>query len=748
MKYLLLSMAWCACVLAAGGVCGQGGPPARGKPLDASYLRKHAETRGFMLGRPVKPQPTPDGKAVLFLRSAARQARQSLYEFDVATGQTRELMSVDKLLNGGDEKLSPEEKAERERMRVSVGGFTTFQISHDSQLVLLALSGRLYTLHRGTGVVTELKTGKGPLLDPKFSPDDKYVSYVREHDVRVLELATQVETRVTTSGTEVAPHGLAEFVAQEEMSRFTGYWWSPDAKHIAYQETDNKGVEIWYVTDAAHPEQPPHPSYYPRPGKDNARVRLGVVPVIGGPTTWVEWDHERYPYMPTVKWSRHGPLSVTVQNRDQTEMVLLAADAATGKTTTLMAEKDAAWVNINQEVPRWLPDGQGFLWISERGGGPQLEWRDTAGGLKRVLTPLSPVLHTLIDADVTAGQVTIAAAANPWESHLYRVSLKEDRPPQLLTTEPGLHTAVFARNHQVYARTSRPKVGMPATTVYRADGERVGDLPSVAEDPGFEPNVEFHHIAAASLRCKSCNVAVVRPGNFDKKKRYPVIVDVYGGPHHLHIAAAQNRWLLDQWLADQGFIVVAIDGRGTPGFSRDWERAIKHKFHSVPLEDQCDALRFLADQPGMDLDRVGISGWSFGGYMAALAVLREPGLFKAGVAGAPVVDWLDYDTHYTERYLGVPVKPDDPAYTSGSLLIYARDLKRPLLLIHGTADDNVYFRHSLRLGDALFKEGKDFDMLPLPSLTHMVPDPVVMERLHTRIVAFFHKHLGQPEDRK
>jgi dipeptidyl-peptidase-4 len=711
--------------------------------LDASYLRRHAETRGFMLGRPVKPQPTPDGKAVLFLRSEPRKARQSLYEHDIASRKTRELMSAEKLLRGAEEKLSPEEKAERERMRVSVGGFTGYQISNDGQLVLLSLSGRLYTVHRATGAVTELKTGKGPLLDPKFSPDDKHVSYVRDNDVHVLDLATQKETRVTTGGTDLVPHGLAEFVAQEEMARFTGYWWSPDSSRIAYQETDNRGVEIWYVADPAHPEQAPHPSYYPRPGKANAKVRLGVVGVTGGPTTWIDWDRERYPYMPTVKWSKNGPLTVAVQDRAQTEMVLLTAEPDTGKTKTLLTEKDAAWVNINQDVPRWLSREDGFLWISERGGGPQLEWRNADGTLKRVLTPRSPVVHTLVDVNPESGEVFYTAAVNSAESQLYRLSLKEERPGVLVPVKAGLSTFAFASNHTIYARTLRPQDGMPGTTIYQLDGKEVGELPSVAEDPGFTPRVTYYPLADKTLTCQSCNAAVVLPRNFDAKKKYPVIVDVYGGPHHIHVVKAMNRWLLDQWLADQGFIVVAVENRGTPGVGRDWERSIKNKFYAVPLEDQAQAVKLLAAKhvPQMDLERVGISGWSFGGYMAALAVLRRPELFKAGVAGAPVTEWLDYDTHYTERYLGVPANAADPIYKENSLLTYAKDLKRPLLMIHGTADDNVYFRHSLRLGDALFKEGKDFDMLPLPSLTHMVPDPLVMERLHTRIAGFFRKHL-------
>ena len=241
---------------------------------------------------------------------------------------------------------------------------------------------------------------------------------------------------------------------------------------------------------------------------------------------------------------------------------------------------------------------------------------------------------------------------------------------------------------------------------------------------------------------------LIRPHGFESaaKRKYPVIVDVYGGPSHQQVVASMRQYLLDQWLADQGFIVVAIDGRGTPGRGRDWERAIAGHFGSVPLDDQVEALKLLgAKHPEMDLDRVGITGWSFGGYMSALAILRRPDVFKAAVAGAPVTDWMDYDTCYTERYLGVPGDGRYPdAYQEGSLLTYAADLSRPLLLIHGTADDNVYFRHSLKLEEALFRAGKQAEFLPLSSFTHMVPDPVVRTRLEERIARFFHAHLDKP----
>jgi dipeptidyl-peptidase-4 len=716
--------------------------PAKDALLDTSYVRAHAETRGFLLGRPVKAKPTPDGKAVLFLRAQARVPRLRLYEFDTATGQTRELLTPEQVLKGADEKLSPEEKARRERMRVSVGGFTDYQLSDDGTLLLVTLSGRLYLVHRGKGTVQELDTGPGPLLDAKFAPDGKSVAYVRDYDIHVLDLATHKERRVTTGGHERVTHGLAEFVAQEEMGRFSGYWWSPDSRSILYEEADATRVEVWYVADPARPEQPPYPAFYPRPGKANVQVRLGIIPVSGGSTVWLDWDRKRYPYLTTVRWGNHSPLTLGVQTRDQKELLLLQADPATGKTTLLLTERDAAWVNLYRDVPRWLADGKGFLWTSEQNGGPQLELRGPKGELVRVLVPPSAGYKGLEGLDNRSRHVVYRASKDPTQAHLFRVALSGG-PATALTNETGLHEATFATNQSVYVHQSRPLGAMPRTMVYRADGDLLGELPGVAENPPFIPRVELARVGEGP----GFYTAVVRPRNFDAQKCYPVVVHVYGGPGHNTVVAAMGPWLLYQWLADQGFVVVAVDGRGTPGRGRDWERVLARQFGTVPLADQVAGLQALGQRfPELDLDRVGIVGWSFGGYLAALAVLKRPDVFKAAVAGAPVVDWLDYDTHYTERYLGLP-DADPAAYREASLLTCAANLSRPLLLVHGTADDNVYFRHTLKLVDALFRAGREFEVLPLSGLTHLVPDPVVTEQLWARIALHFQKHLGQPTSR-
>jgi dipeptidyl-peptidase-4 len=711
--------------------------------LDTTYLRHHAETRGFLLGRPVRPQPTPDGKAVLFLRAQARVPKLRLYEFDVASGKTRELLTPESILQGAEENLSPEEKARRERQRVSVGGFTTFQLSQDGARILVLLSGKLYVVERGSGQVHELPTGAGTLLDPQFSPDGRSVAYVRDHDLYALDLATHKERRLTTGGSARRTHGLAEFVAQEEMGRFSGYWWSPDSRSLAYEEANAAGVEVWHVADPLHPDRPAHPSFYPRPGQANVRVRLGVIPArapADQKTVWVHWDAKTYPYLAAVRWPKRGPLTVGVQSRSQKEFVLLRVDPATGRTTPLLTERDAAWVNLRHDGPRWLQDGS-FLWSGEGPEGPRLELRDPTGALRRVLVPSEDGYQGLVDVDPKAGQVVYRASTDPTQAQLCRLALAGGKPVHL-TKAPGVHAAVFAEDHSLYVHQASLAGAMPQSTVCRADGTLRGELPSVAEEPPFVPRDEVLKVGPG----RGFYASVVRPRDFAAGRLYPVIVHVYGGPGHQQVLASMGLRLLDQWLADQGFLVVSIDNRGTPGRGRDWERALCKHFGSVPLEDQVAGLKALGERfPEMDLKRVGIYGWSFGGYMAALAVLRQPDVFKAAVAGAPVVDWLDYDTHYTERYLGLP-DADAAAYREASLLTYAAGLKRPLLLVHGTADDNVYFRHTLKLADALFRAGKDFELLPLSGLTHMVPDPVVMQRLYGRFALYFRQHLGKPKE--
>jgi dipeptidyl-peptidase 4 len=712
-------------------------PTATRPPLrQPEFLQQFAATHRFSAGRPTGMQITRDGDAVLFLRSGKRSFRRDLYEFNVATGAERVLLTAADLLRGAQEKLTAEEKARRERMRLSAGGIASFDLSEDGKTVLIPLSGKLYLLERATGNVRELASKAGPPIDPRLSPDGKFVACVRGGDLYVTDIASGNERRLTEGATATLTHGLAEFVAQEEMDRMHGFWWSPDSRQLVYEESNTGEVEVLSIPDQAHPERPPQELRYPRPGKNNAVVRLGVVPVAGGETKWLDWDRDKFPYLARVVWEEHAPLVILVQNREQTLEVLYEVDPSTGKMQELLRESDDAWVNLDKEMPRWRRDGKSFLWSTERRGAWQLELHNRDGSLARVLTPETLNYRHTLGIDEKTGTALIAACEDPTQTHIYRVGLDKESAPVKLTTEPGEHGAIVSSESGVMVRGFASLTADAKQLVYRQDGSVAGELKSNGQKSSLEPRVELTTVGNPEL-----HAAIIRPQDFQSGKRYPVIVSVYGGPHVQVVVASRAHYLLDAWFANQGFVVVSIDGRGTPARGRAWERSIKGNF-SLTLEDQVRGLKALgAKYPELDLSRVGIFGWSFGGYFTAMSVTRRPDIYHAGVAGAPVTDWLDYDTHYTERYLGLPQK-DPHAYEVSSVLERAHELSRPLLLIHGTADDNVFFFHSIKLTNALFRSGRDFEFLPLSGQTHMVAEPTEVRELYSKIATYFMEQLG------
>jgi dipeptidyl-peptidase-4 len=468
-------------------------------------------------------------------------------------------------------------------------------------------------------------------------------------------------------------------------------------------------------------------------------VQLGLIPADGGDTIWVQWDRERYPYLATVKWEEpNTPLTILVQNRRQTEEMLLSVDPGSGNTSTLLVERDSAWLELDQSMPHWLPDGSAFLWITERNGTRQLELRGRDGRLIAPLTTTAFRLKRFVAVDAERRCAYVTGGEDLTQTHVFKLPL-DGAPgaPIRLTTELGLHSATFSKNGQSAVYSTSTLDGRRWQVVRRANGTEVGRLRSVAEVSPITPNIELTTVG----HDPKFHAMLVRPRNFDAQGRYPVIVSVYGGPGGLMVTASASRYVLSQWIADHGFIVVSLDGRGTPSRGRAWERAIKHNVIDLPLSDHIAGLKALGGKyPELDLSRVGIYGWSFGGYFTAMAVMRHPDVFHVGVAGAPVSDWLDYDTHYTERFMGLP-EENPEGYRAASVLTYAKDLKRPLLIVHGTTDDNVYFMHSLKMSEALFRAGKEHDFLPLSGFTHMVPEPLTTVRLYQRIVGYFEKHL-------
>jgi dipeptidyl-peptidase 4 len=738
-----------ALAAACGGEDAKGGPTpapetsarAGATVRDLSFLKQYAATRAFGLGEPSIFRVAPGGERVFFTRADPKEGVRDLFAFDAKTGAEKSLLSARALLGQGDEVLSPEERARRERLRLTAKGIAQYELSADGSKLLVPLGGRVFLHELEGGATRELPVGKPAPVDPRFSPDGSKVSFVRAGDLYVLDLATGRETRLTTGASETITHGLAEFVAQEEMARHQGYWWSPDSAFVAYQRTDDGPVERFFIADPAHPERAPQSFPYPRAGHPNAEVTLGIAPAGGGATVWATWDRQTYPYLASVRWDKGGPLTILVQNRAQTEEALFAVDPKTGSAKPLLVERDAVWLNLDQSVPRWLRDGSGFLWSSERSGTFQLELRGPDGALVRTLSAPSVGYRKLVGVDDARKLAYVVGGDEPSEAHVFALPLGGGEAKRFDPPKGQAEVSAFmASDGSAFVLATETATSATRFSVHRPDGSEVGEVHNLSEKPSLEPKVTFSQVDPVH----HFRTAVVKPHDFQPGRRYPVLVNVYGGPHARMVYATRKRYLVPQWMANQGFIVVMFDGRGTPYRGREWERALRGQMGDVPLEDQVRALRELGQQmPELDLQRVGIYGWSYGGFMSAYALLKRPDIFHAAVSGAPVTDQRDYDTHYTERYMGLPDEQKE-AYDRASVLLAAKDLRRPLLVIHGTADDNVYFFHGLKLSDALFRAGKAHEFLPLAGQTHMVADPALVEQQHARTAEFFLTHLAAP----
>jgi dipeptidyl-peptidase 4 len=518
--------------------------------------------------------------------------------------------------------------------------------------------------------------------------------------------------------------GAAEFVAAEEMERDRGYWWAPDGDALLTTRVDEAPVDELWIADPANPRSAPRAVRYPAAGSANATVDAYVLRIAGGAPVRVDWDRDAFPYLARAHWDERGPL-IAVQSRDQRRVRVLAIDPVSGESSMLAAQSDEDWVDLIRGVPRRLADGR--LVAAETAGDRIALFVD-----RQAVTP--PELELRAVLSVQAEEIVFTASTRPTEVQVWRWRAPND--VSQLTFAPGVHTAVSAGGVSVFGSSSMEHDGTRWMT-----GEHA--FASFAERPVLAPTVELRTVGERGLQ-----VGVVMPREREPGRKLPVLLDPYGGPHFQRVTAARRGWLESQWLADQGFAVIVADGRGTPGRGRSWARAVRGDLATLALEDQIAALEGVASTDGdLDLTRVAIRGWSFGGFLAALAVLRRPDVFHAAVAGAPVTEWRLYDTHYTERYLGTdPDGEDRPAYDRSSLLRDAAGLRRPLLLIHGLADDNVVAANTLRLSERLTESGRPHTVLPLTGITHMTPQEAVAENLLTLQVEFLRTALAEHGD--
>ncbi|WP_125261974.1 prolyl oligopeptidase family serine peptidase [Streptomyces alboflavus] len=711
--------------------------PKDGAAQRLSFPRQHARTQRFSLGAPRAFTVAPDGSRVVFVRSASGTDRTgALWVLDLADGGAERVAADPRaLLDGSAERLSAAERARRERSREGGSGIVGYATDAAVELAAFALSGRLFVAELRAGTARELSV-PAPVIDPRPSPDGRHVAYVSGGALRVTGADGEGDRALAAPDAveaDTVTYGLAEFIAAEEMDRHRGFWWSPESDRLLVARVDDAPVRRWWIADPAHPDREPASVAYPAAGTDNADVRLFVVG-LDGVRTEVAWDRARYPYLARVHWSADGAPLLLVQARDQRSALYLAVDPDNGSTRMVHADEDADWLELFPGSPSWSPSGR-LVRIADEGGARVLAWGE------RPLT--SPQLHVRAVLDVTEDSALISASVGPGaadpeigEVHVYRVN---ELGVERVSQEPGVHSAVRAGEVTVLVSATLDRPGSRVSVL--RDGKQVATVASHAQRPGLTPRVTLVEGGARRIPC-----AVLLPTGYEPADGpLPVLMDPYGGPHGQRVMKAHNVYLTSQWFADQGFAVVVADGRGTPGRSPAWEKSVKGDLTRT-LDDQVEALHALAERFPLDLGRVAMRGWSFGGYLSAMAVLRRPDVFHAAVVGAPVTDLRLYDTHYQERYLDDP-RTSPEAYRNSSLvsddgLVDPGEPHRPMQIIHGLADDNVVVAHALRLSSALLAAGRPHEVLPLSGVTHMTPQEQVAENLLLLQVDFLKRALS------
>jgi dipeptidyl-peptidase-4 len=688
-----------------------------GHHLRVDYPEMAARTRRFSHGAPRSIGVSGDGERIIFLRSTGPEDPiDRLWVYDVRGGTERLVADPAALLldaEGGDRRASlPDaERALRERLRLIASGIGSYSLDSTASSAVFTLAGGLFRTDLRDGTATPVPT-VGPVVDPRPDPAGQRVAYVSDGKLYIVGANG---TSALLAGEEGVTWGLADFVAAEEFHRFRGYWWSPDGRTILAARVDESRIPRWHLHDPADPDAAPVTVAYPRAGASNAEVTLHLLDLDGG---WVDvhWDRETYPYLVGVAWSDAGGPLIAVLRRLQQHGLVLAVDGRTGETQVHAELADPRWVEPVPGTPGYLPDGRVLVGgeLAHEGYDSRCLFADGS-----LLTPPHLYVRRVVGRS-GADLVIEASEGEPSEQHVYRIPLTPTGAAEArrLTPTAGWHTAAVGGDTVVIGAQSLDHPGW-RHTVYRGDAV-VGEITSHAAAPPYAPRPVLERVTDRRLPA-----GVLYPRAHVGGRKLPVLVDIYGGPGHQEVLAVRGKWGERQWWADAGFAVVVVDNRGTPGVSPSFDKAIHRRLADVILADQVDALHALAEKhPDLDLSRVAIRGWSFGGWLSALAVLRQPEIYHCAVAGAPVTDWALYDTAYTERYLGLPAEAPE-VYAHNSLLELAAEPPvrpadaRPLLLIHGMVDDNVVAAHTMRLSAALLTAGRPHSMIPLTGATHM-----------------------------
>jgi dipeptidyl-peptidase-4 len=701
----------------------------------------------------MQPKISPDGARVTFLKSRDDDRfRLDLWEFHIATGETRQLVDSKALVP--DEVLSDEEKARRERQRiVGLTGIVDYHWAPDGQRLLFPLGGELYLYDLGASAaqqVRKLTQGEGFATDPKVSPKGGFVSFIRDRDLWVIDLADGRTHRLTTGGSEVIGHGVAEFVADEEMDRHTGYWWAPDDSAIAYARIDESPVPIRERFEIHADRSTIVQQRYPAAGEANVAISLHVVGLGDSPGQMrrqIDLGAEPDIYLTRVNWATPTLLSFQRQSRDQRVLDLILHDLDSDRQRVLLTETADTWVPLHHNL-RFLKDGKRFLWSSERSGFEHLYLGDLASGALAPLTSGDWTVESVLALDEDAGVVYFSGTLDsPLEKHAYALPLAGGEPRRL-TAAGAWHEVKFADNASVYVDSWNSPSSPPQMALHRASGEHIAALIDNALDADhpYAPflaahrPMEFGTLIAADGETP-LHYSLIKPTGFDPSKRYPTVVLVYSGPA---AQTVRRTWQVDfnQYLAQQGYLVFSLDNRGTPRRGAKFGGALYGKQGTVEVDDQRRGVAFLRALPFVDGERIGVYGWSNGGYMTLMLLARASEDYACGAAGAPVTDWALYDTHYTERYMDLPQRNPD-GYAQASVFTHLDGLTKPLLLLHGMADDNVLFVNSTRLMSELQARGQPFELMTYPGARHGLQKKDALHRFRVT-EAFFARCLRAP----
>ena len=673
-----------------------------------SFPRHSAKTQRFTLGAPRTFTVSPDGQRIIFVRSSSGTDRVGrVYQYDLQTDEEALLVDPLNLLIDGEERLSAEERARRERTREAASGIISYSTDQKCQMLAFVLSGKLYSFDIAKRKLVE-QASQGVVIDPQISPDGEAIAYITPDGQLHLSKAGAVRVLCTPEHEDIF-YGTAEFVASEEMSRHHGFWWSADSASLFVQRFDQSPVTKIWISDPANPEAQPRDVRYPFVGTPNVETSLFILTLKDSSRREISWNPQHEYLCNVVPGDGKVPPLIMTMSRNQRHAEILAIDSETGSAKVIAELRDPAWIDLVAGVPAWSPAGELVTHVIH-------ENTHAIAINGEVVTPANLQVDGIIAIDRDG--ITFSGAFDPTESHIYWRGWGGEF--EALTTEPGIHMARAAGGTLLLI--SRTMASYELSVLVKRDGV-TRKLLALNEKPEVDAQPKFLTLGERELHS-----ALLLPQNREPKN-LPLLVDPYGGPGHARVLRAKSLYAEAQWIANQGFAVLISDGRGTPNRSPQWEREVLEDLSTAPVVDQADAVQALiASHPGLiDPTRVAIRGWSFGGYLAGLAAMRRPDVFKAAIIGAPVTDFRLYDTFYTERFMG-PVA-DHPNYENSSLLNEAKNLSVPVMIIHGMVDDNVLVTNSLKLSSALLEAGKAHEVLPLTGVTHMTPQEVVAENL-------------------